>query len=222
MFFPQAYSFFLASSFSFSFQRARPLLTLFGIFYAIRDYLSSTEFLILLVWSCMYSAVFEICVFSLLCVLCFWELAFTGFHLLHNFMRFSRYLVFFLSDYIQRGCITTLCRRISLFSLPLVAFLFLTFVCTMSSSSLISRWLLIILVIGLSVTLADSWNMFTIWVSYIYRWYLFRYAGASHRVRFWVFASYSCVGSNISLTWQFDSRKTHHHKRITPHISKRY
>ena len=38
---------------------------------------------------------------------------------------------------------------------------------------------------------------------------------------FWLFVSYFCVGSNISLLWQFCDQERHLQKRNMPHSSKR-
>ena len=89
------------------------LLTSFTVYHAIRDYLSSIKFLILLIWPSMYF----ICSFdyALIISLCaffsFWAFTFVGFLLLHRdaVLTFSRF--FSLTASVSHG---TLCLTLSL------------------------------------------------------------------------------------------------------------
>ena len=79
------HSFWLAA-FSFALEVLFLLLTSFTVCHTIQDCLSSTKFLILLIWSWMYSVCsFKYALVSSLCAfLSFWALALVGFLLLHR------------------------------------------------------------------------------------------------------------------------------------------
>ena len=66
-------------------------LTSFTVCHAIRDCLSSTEFLILLIWSWIYSicSFWYVIITSFYAVLSFWVLALVGFLLLHKDAAFT-------------------------------------------------------------------------------------------------------------------------------------
>ena len=88
---------FWLSAFSIAFKVLFFLFTLFTVCHAIRDCLSSTEFLILLIWLWMYSicSFLYLLISSLCAFLSFWALAFVRFLFYYTGMLFLRYLIFF-------------------------------------------------------------------------------------------------------------------------------
>ena len=112
MFFPHLYSFFLTGCYSLNIVVLFLLLTSFTVCHAIRDCLSSTEFLILLIWPWMYS-IYSFCNIFIrwFCVfLSFWALALVWILLLHRNAVFTLSR-FFLSAIVFLG---TLCLALSL------------------------------------------------------------------------------------------------------------
>ena len=97
-------------AFSLAFAVLFLLLTLFTICHAILECLSSTEFLILLIWFCMYS----ICSFwymlvNSFCAWSFWALILVGFLLLHLEVVFMSACIFLTVNVSHRSLGLALC-----------------------------------------------------------------------------------------------------------------
>ena len=90
----------LLSAFSFALEVLFLLLTSFIVCHAIRGYLSSTEFLILLIWPWMYSFCY-VFVSSLCAFLSFCALVFVEFLLIHKDVVIS----FFQTDSVSHGAL---------------------------------------------------------------------------------------------------------------------
>ena len=94
------------------------LLTLFTVCHAIQDCLSSTEFLILLIWFWMYSVYFRYTLVSSFCALSFWTLILVGILLLHRdavFTSACSFFFFFFFFFFNRKCLQWDSRFSSLF-----------------------------------------------------------------------------------------------------------
>ena len=201
MFFPHVYSFFLTSSFLFNPGGDLPFTQF--ICHAVRDCLS-TEFLTVLIWPWMYSicSFWYVLISSFCAFLSFWALALVGFLLLH---------------------------RDAVFSFP-----------RLMSPRELYVWLLVWLVCILLLLPYEHWrsshlsfrvnvldifwwvsNLFLNIIVYLLLISLLLSKDQSKCV-VWLFATYSCVGSDISLLRQFGGWKTHLQKRNMPHNSKRY